>query len=116
MINTNRITKVATAVLVLFFAAFGVQASGSSGQGDQAVQLQSVTVQDNQVAVQLHNPSDEGRVVTLNAEVMLVTGAVESGAAAVFVGAGATAAASMPFSAAVDGVGVLEINDTGEPF
>lgn len=111
--NTKRL-----AVFVLLLACTGITtwATDSSGDPSQAVQLQSVEVQANFVVVSVANTADEPRTVTASVQVVLEGGAVETGAASVYVAPGTTATAPMPFSSQVDEVTTLGMSDDVQPF
>jgi len=116
MTPNSRNTGVAAFLVVMVLAAVPALAAGSSGQTTQSAQLTNVSTQDNLVVVQVSNPGDEPLTVTVTAEVSLANGAVEQGAASVFVNPGDSGTMAMPFSAPVSGVTTLGMSDDVNPF
>ncbi len=106
----------ATMVLALVCVGLAASASGTCEGGSQSIECVDVSLQANVVVVQVHNSGDEPRMATLNAEVRLVGGGVEYGATHVYVTPGDSEFASILFSAQVDSITKLGLEDWGDPF
>jgi len=112
----SHVARHATKIALLLALASLFPAALASDSNSQPLEIQQVNVQSNLVVVQLHNPGDSARVVTVEVSVVLKGGAVESGASSVFVDRGATASAVVSFSAAVGKVSEVQMGDDSDPF